>query len=71
MSYNRKNYLLKVSEIQAIVMEHTKRGITQEWVYRTIIFPTYRISRGTFYNYLGCNAKAELKKMNIDPTDIM
>ncbi len=61
MSYNRKNLLQRQVDIQTIVLEHKARGVTQEWVYENLVFPAYRISRRTFYGYLGNNAKAELK----------
>jgi hypothetical protein len=61
--YNRKNILQRKIDIQNTTLEHTLRGVTQEWVYENIIFPTYRISRATYYNYLAENAKANLKKL--------
>lgn len=63
MAYNRVNILNRIIDVQTITIEHTKRGVTQQWVYDNIIFPQYRISIGTYYSYLGCNAKAELKKI--------
>ena len=63
MSYNRKNILRRMIDIQTIVLEHKQRGVTQEWVYENEIFPLYKISRRTFYDYLGTNAKAELKEL--------
>ncbi len=63
MAYNRRNKLNLIVDIQTIVLEHTKRGVSQEWVFRNIIHPRYRISRTTFYNYLACPAKNLLKKI--------
>lgn len=63
MAYNRRNLLTRVGWIQDITLEHTRRGVTQEWVYNNIIFPTYRISRRTYYNYLSINARKELGKL--------
>lgn len=63
MSYNRKNILQRMIDIQNLVLEHKARGVTQEWVYSNLVYPTYKISRRTFYDYLGTNAKAELKRM--------
>lgn len=63
MSYNRKNILQRMIDIQNMVLEHQARGATQKWVYETIIWPTYRISERTYYYYLGHNAKAELKRL--------
>ncbi|TCN63701.1 hypothetical protein CLV25_11551 [Acetobacteroides hydrogenigenes] len=67
MAYNRKNLLTKVVEIQEITLEHTRRGVNQEWIYFHLIFPQYRISKRTYYNYLGTAAKAELKRLNEQP----
>ncbi|MDD4747137.1 MAG: hypothetical protein PHW19_07635 [Salinivirgaceae bacterium] len=62
MAYNRENILRRIIDIQEITLQHTREhGSTQQWVYETKIFPLYRISIGTFYNYLATNAKAELR----------
>lgn len=64
MAYNKNNLLLKMVEIQNITLEHTKRGVKQEWVYTNVIWPQYRVSRGTYYRYLAYPAKAELRQCN-------
>lgn len=51
-------------DIQEITLEHTKRGVTQEWVYQNVIYPKYRISRTTYYSYLSTPARRELKKID-------
>ena len=66
MCYNRRNYLTRIVAIQNIVIDRKRRGVSQEWVFENEIRPTFRISRATFYNYLGINAKKELKE--ITPT---
>lgn len=63
MAYNRKNILKRVIEIQSLTLEQTNRGVTQEWVFNNIVFPTYLISRATYYRYLGMNAKKQLKEI--------
>lgn len=63
MAYNRINLLTLMVDVQNIVLEHTQRGVTQEYVYKTIVYPTYRISRRTYYTYLREPAKAELRKI--------
>lgn len=63
MAYSRKNYLLRVVDIQTITLEHTNRGATQEWVYWNLIYPTYKISKATYYNYLAIPARRELSRM--------
>lgn len=63
MAYNRTNILNKILNVQNIVLEQKQRGVSQEWVYQNLIYPTYHISRTTFYSYLACNAKAEIKRL--------
>lgn len=63
MAYNRRNYLNKVIKVQDLTLQYTKKGSTQQWVFDNIIAPEFNISIGTYYNYLACNAKAELKKL--------
>lgn len=63
MAYDRKNRLQRMIDIQEITLEHTSKGITQEWVYKNVIKPQYRISRRTYFEYLAVNAKKELKDL--------
>jgi len=65
VAYNKKNKLTVIIEIQELTLEHTRRGVTQEWLFRNMIRPTYRISKRTYYSYLSCNAKRELNKMEV------
>jgi len=64
MPYNNSNHLSKVVDIQNITLQYKERGCSQEWIYKKMILPVYRISRSTYYKYLGINAKARLKKAN-------
>lgn len=61
--YNQCNKLERICEIQRITLEHTRRGITQKWVYDNVIRPRFIISLATFYNYLGTNARRELNQI--------
>lgn len=61
--YNRRNFLLRVKDIQDIYQEYHKRGITDKYIYQTHIYPTYKIGRTTFYNYLATPAVRELKEL--------
>lgn len=63
MAYNRVNKLTLMVDIQQMTLEHTAKGVTQEWLFNNKIKPVYRISHATYYNYLKVNAKAELKKL--------
>ncbi|WP_027470140.1 hypothetical protein [Saccharicrinis fermentans] len=63
MAYTRENLLRRMIDVQNKTLEHTQKGVTQEWVFRHVIKPHYHISRKTFYSYLGANAKRELKQL--------
>lgn len=65
MAYNNRNLLRKIVDIQNITIEYKNKGCTQEWIFLKLIEPNYKISRGTFYRYLGRAAKCELKKINL------
>lgn len=62
MSYRNKNTLLRMVEIQDLVLERKRHGITQLHVYKTEIYPRFFISYATFNRYLSYPAKQELKK---------
>jgi len=66
MAYSQKNKLKRIIDIQNVVIEETSKGVTQEWIYKNIIEPHYRISRACFYSYLNTNAKAMLRKMEAE-----
>ena len=61
MGYNKKNFYLKVLEIQETHKQHSQKGATNVWIYRNLIAPNYFISLKTYYNYLGINARRELR----------
>jgi len=63
MAYNRKNVLNRIIDIQTITLQHTSQGVTQKFVYENYIKPVYHISRATYYQYLGTNAKRDLKQL--------
>jgi hypothetical protein len=64
MAYNRRNLLIKIVEIQEIVIREQKRGTTQLWVYKNLIEPHYHIGYSTFNNYLTIPAKKQLEELN-------
>lgn len=63
MAYQRKNYLEKIIEIQTIALKYNKQGLFYKEIYHTYIEKQYHISKRTFDNYLGINAKKELKEL--------
>ncbi len=62
MSYRNKNTLLRMVEIQDLVLERKRHGINQLHIYKTEIYPRFFISYATFNRYLSYPAKQELKK---------
>lgn len=63
MAYNNKNLLIKIIEIQGITMLHKANGATQKWIFENKIKEIHHVSERTFKNYLGRNAKYELKEL--------
>ncbi|WP_042367956.1 hypothetical protein [Bacteroides neonati] len=62
--YNRRNFLLRVRDIQRIYTEYHDRGYSDTYIYKTHIYPTYKIGRTTFYNYLATPADRDLKELD-------
>lgn len=54
--------MLKMIRVQEITLEHTRKGITQEWVFQNIIKEKFFINRSAYYKYLGTNAKKLIKE---------
>ena len=61
--YNRRNFLLRVKDIQDIYTNYYAHGCTDKYIYQTHVYPTYKIGRTTFYNYLAIPAVKELKEL--------
>jgi hypothetical protein len=67
MAYNRINYLRTVIDIQNIVAEFQRKGVSQKWVYYNVINAAgsvYHITYSTFRKYMCVNAKAQLKQLD-------
>ena len=66
MAYNRKNLLKRMIDIQEVYLLNSKNhkgGCTDKYIFEDLVAPVYHISRKTFYDYLGTNAKQELKNI--------
>lgn len=63
MAYNKKNLLKRIIKIQELVKEHTRRGVSQKWVYEEVVCGMFDISYSTFNNYLARPALRELKRL--------
>lgn len=60
-----KNILEKIYIIQEYTKMQQAKGIPNTRIVQNISF-VYPISMPTFYNYMGINAKAQLRAMNTD-----
>lgn len=54
--------LERIIKIQETTLAHTRRGVTQVWVYNNIIKHEHHISERAYSRYLALNAKAILKE---------
>lgn len=66
MAYNRKNLLTRMIDIQSIYIANSRKhngDMLDCDIFEKLVSPAYRISRKTFYDYLGTNAKQELKNI--------
>lgn len=64
MAYTRKNKLLQMQDVIDCYNLHKLPGVTTAYVYRTHIFPKFRISLSTLYIYLSTPVSRELKKLD-------
>jgi len=64
MAYNKRNLLLKIIEIQNIVLEGKDHGASQKWTFENKIQKPYFINYSTFCAYMGRNAKKELAELD-------
>lgn len=70
MSYNRRYFLQRVKEINETFLAASQKGLSTEYIYRTIILPRYHISRTTLYNYLCIPYARLLREINEKKTRV-
>lgn len=64
----RRNFLLRVKQVNEIFIEHHRRGVFAENIYRLYIRDRFYISRRTFYSYLTIPYLRELARMEDQPS---
>lgn len=64
MAYTKTNRLKRIYDIQKITRSYLDQGVSLRYIYNNYIYPSYRISQATFYNYLSTPAARELKKID-------
>lgn len=62
MAYNQQNKYLKIIEIQDLTLALQKQGLTNVKIFELHVHERYHISKKTFDNYLGINAKKLLRE---------
>lgn len=65
MAYNNKNLYLRIKDIQDLFLQYKTDENTTRFVYRKHIYPIYKISIATFYNYMNQNVRKELRQLNL------
>lgn len=65
MAYNRKNLLKLIFFVQEYTLKMQKKGISNSRIHQNLS-NVYPMTIQTFYNYLGTNAKAELRAMDMN-----
>jgi alpha-amylase/alpha-mannosidase (GH57 family) len=63
MAYNRENFLTRVLEIQELVLQYRKKGLFFKEIFHQHVEKQFHISKRTFDEYLGINAKKQLKEL--------
>lgn len=64
MAYNRKKYLEKVLKIQEITQKYYNTGYySYKQIYYQFIENEFFISKRTYHEYLGINAKKQIKEL--------
>ena len=66
---NRRNFLLRVREVNEVYLLYSKRGVFTEKIYRLYVRDRFYISRATFFRYLTIPYKKELADANVDCDD--
>lgn len=65
MAYNNRNKYLLIKDVQELYLLHKKDELTTRFVHKTYIYPIYKISIATLYNYLATNVRKELRQMSL------
>lgn len=63
MAYTRKNHLKKVIEVQEFYLDLQQQYDSTREIWRKFIYPRWKISERTLYNWLATPAKRDLKKL--------
>jgi len=65
MAYNRRKFLEKVLKIQEITQKYYNTGYySYKQIFHQFIENEFYICKRTYHEYLGINAKKELKELN-------
>jgi hypothetical protein len=62
--YNRRNFLLRVKDVNEVYLEYHNHGVPAEYIFRNYINERFRIGRTTFFEYLTIPYKRELELLD-------
>lgn len=57
----RLNYFKRIIKVQEVYAEHKREGLTDVYIFRKHVKPTFCISYRTYTKYLATNAKREIR----------
>ena len=63
MAYTRENFLKKVLKVQELALLHRKQGLFFKEIFHLHVENQFNISKRTFDNYLGINARKQLREL--------
>lgn len=63
MAYNKVNKLNRIIEVQKCFKQHYGPGMIIEHVYQNHIYPKFKISRTTFFEWIKTPAETLLKEL--------
>lgn len=63
MAFSRKNFLLRVKEVNELYKEKQRIGLSTEFIHRTFIAPQFHISRSTLYEWLTIPYEKQLREI--------
>ena len=63
MAFSRKNFLLRVKEVNELYKEKQRIGLSTEFIHRTFIAPQFHISRSTLYEWLTIPYAKQLREI--------
>lgn len=66
MAYSKENKYKRIIDVQTVFKREYKPGMSIKYIFDTVIYPQFKISRKTFDLWMKINPKKELEKIEND-----